>query len=107
VDRKEFEALKELSLGGPLRKSLMVLLTLLEQLWDHQKVLREALRKLCNKERHKKVFGIARSRPGIGWFTVIRLILELGEDLPHFTSGKKIASFLGLTSIEHSTRETE
>lgn len=105
--RKEFEALKELSLSDPLRKSLMVLLTLLEHLWDHQKVLREELRKLCSKERYKKAFGIARSLPGIGWFTAIRLVLELGEDLSHFGSGKKIASFLGLTSSEHSTGETE
>jgi transposase len=105
--KKEFEALKELPLSEPLKKSLTVFLTLLEQLWDHQKTLREELRKLCNKERYKKAFEIARSLPGIGWFTAIRLILELGEDLSHFSSGKKIASFLGLTSSEHSTGETQ
>jgi transposase len=105
--RKEFEALKELPLGDPLKKSLMVFVTLLEQLWDHQEALRDELRKLCHKERYRKAFEIARSIPGIGWFTAIRLILELGEDLSHFSSGKKIASFLGLTSSEYSTGETE
>jgi transposase len=105
--RKEFEALKELSLGEPLKISLMTLLTLLEQLWAHQKALRDGLRTLCKKERYKNAFEIARSLPGIGWVTAIRLVLELGEDLSHFTSGKKIASFLGLTSSEHSTGETE
>ena len=47
------------------------------------------------------------SLPGIGWFTAIRLVLEFGEDLSHFSTGKKIASFVGLTCSEHSTGETE
>jgi transposase len=105
--RREFGNLKELSLSEPLKKSLMILLTLLEQLWDHQKTLREELRTLCKKERYKKAYEIAKSLPGIGWFTAIRLILELGEDLSHFASGKKIAAFLGLVSSEHSTGGTE
>jgi transposase len=69
--------------------------------------LRDALRKLCRKERYTKAYTIARSLPGIGWFTAIRLVLELGEDLSHFTTGKKIASFVGLTSSEYSSGETE
>ena len=54
---------------------------------DHR--LRTALRKLCRKERYQKAFTIARSLPGIGWFTAIRLVLELGEDLSHFTTGRR------------------
>jgi transposase len=105
--KKEFQALRELTLGQALRMSLDVLLTVLEQLWNCQKALRDALRQLCHKERYEHAFKIARSLPGIGWFTAIRLILELGEDLSHFTSGKKIASFIGLTCSEYSTGETE
>jgi len=105
--RDQFQALKDLSLPGPLRISLDVLLTQLEQLWAHQVTLRAALRTLCRKERYEKAYAIARSLPGIGWFTAIRLVLELGEDLSHFTSGKKIASFVGLTCSEHSSGETE
>ena len=105
--RQEFRALKKLSLSEPLRISLDILLTQLEELWIHQTSLRAALRRLCRKERYEKVFEIARSLPGIGWFTAIRLILELGEDLSHFTSGKKIASFAGLTCSEYSSGETE
>jgi transposase len=105
--KKEFQALRELTLGQSLRISLDVLLTVLEQLWNRQKALRDALRQLCHKERYEQAFKIARSLPGIGWFTAIRLILELGEDLSHFTSGKKIASFIGLTCSEYSTGETE
>jgi transposase len=105
--RDEFRALKKLSLSEPLRISLDVLLTELEQLWAHQTTLRTALRALCKKERYKKAYDIARSLPGIGWYTAIRFVLELGEDLSRFTSGKKIASFVGLACSEYSSGETE
>jgi transposase len=104
--RKEFQALKKLSLSEPLKISLDVLLALLEQLWAHQTTLRTSLRQLCRKERYRKAFEVARGFPGIGWYTAIRLILELGEDLTRFTSGKKIAAFVGLTPGEYSTGET-
>ncbi len=103
--RQEFQALKELPLGESLKTSLTVLLTALEQLWEHQTLLRNALQ-LCRKERYSKAFEIARSLPGIGWFIAIRFVLELGENLSHFTSGKKIASFAGLTCSEYSSGET-
>ena len=105
--RDEFRTLKKLSLASPLRVSLGVLLSQLEELWVHQTSLRTALRGLCRKERYRKAFEIARTLPGIGWYTAIRLVLELGEDLSHFTSGKKIASFVGLTCSEYSSGETE
>lgn len=105
--RKEFAALKEIPLSAPLRASLDVLLSLLGHLWLYQETLRAHLKELCRKERYRKAFAIAKSLPGIGWYTAIRLVLELGEDLSRFGSAKKIASFAGLTSREHSTGETE
>jgi len=105
--RKEYRALKELTLSEPLKTSIDILLALLEQLWAHQTALRAYLRNLCRKERYRKAFEIARSLPGIGWFTAIRLILEFGEDLSHFATGKKIAGFVGLTSREHSSGESD
>jgi len=105
--REQFRALKNLVLSDPLRISLSVLLTELEQLWEHQLTLRRALRELCRKERYKRAYEIARTLPGIGWYTAIRFVLELGEDLSRFTSGKKIAGFLGLTPGEYSTGATE
>jgi transposase len=101
--KKEFLALKDLSLSEPLKVSLAVFLATLEQLWSHQVALRVSLRSLCRKERYKKAFDIARSLPGIGWYTAIRLVLELGEDLSRFKSGKTIAGFVGLTPGEFST----
>ncbi len=98
--------MKKLPLSEPLKISMDVLLAVLEQLWAHQTTLRASLRELCRKERYRKAFEIARGLPGIGWYTAIRLILELGEDLSRFTSGEKIAAFVGLTPGEHSTGET-
>ena len=77
--RDEFRALKKLEVSEPLRISLDIFLTQLEELWAHQVSLRAALRKLCRKERYHKAFTIARSLPGIGWFTAIRFVLELGR----------------------------
>jgi len=105
--RKEFEALRNLSLSEPLRISLDIFLTLLEHLWEHQVKLRTALRQLCRKERYRGAYTIAKSLPGIGWYTAIRFVLELGEDLSRFTSAGRIASFMGLTPSERSTGETE
>lgn len=65
--REQFRALKDLPLAESLKMSLGILLDQLEQLWAHQATLRDALRVLCNKERYKKAFEIARNLPGIGW----------------------------------------
>ena len=105
--RREYLALRDLPVSAPLRSSLDVLLDLLEHLWRHQETLRACLRELGRKERYRRAFAIARSLPGIGWYTAIRFVLEFGEDFSRFTSGKKIAAFAGLTSREHSTGETE
>jgi len=60
----------------------------------------------CRKERYRRTFALARSVPGIGWYTAIRLILALGEDWSRFPSGKKIAGFVGLVPGDHSTGNT-
>lgn len=105
--KKEIEAIKELTLGDSLKLCLVTLISQLEQLWAHRERLQEALKVLCSKERYKKAIAIAASLPGIGWSTAIRLVLELGEDLTRFTSGKKIAGFVGLGCSEYTTGETE
>jgi transposase len=105
--RDEFMALKDLPLSDPLRKSLDILLAMLEALWGHVKELRNYLRQLSRKERYRKAYEIAKSIPGIGWYTAIRLVLELGEDLSRFGSSKQIAGFVGLGCSEYTTGETE
>jgi len=105
--RTEYRSLKELALNPVVRATLDIYLSILEQLWAHQKTLRTHLRVLCHKARYYKAFTIARSVPGIGWLTAIRLVLELGENPARFSNARKIAAFTGLTPREYSTGETE
>jgi transposase len=105
--KKEFQDLRGLALMESLKASLCAFLTILEELWNQQTILRDRLRDLCRKERYHKAFETARSLPGIGWYTAIRLILEMGEDLSRFESGKKMAAFVGLTCSEHSTGDSQ
>jgi transposase len=103
---KHFRQLRTIAVGENILLSLGIWVDQLESLWKSRDTLRKQLRMLAQKERYKKTFGIIQSLPGIGWFTAIRLVLEWGEDLSRFTSGKHIASFIGLTAKEDSTGET-
>ena len=103
----EFRSVAKIELSESLKKSVEVLLTILENMWKYQLELRKELLQLSKKERYKKSFTIAKSLPGIGWLTAIRLVLELGEDFTRFSTSKSIANFLGLTGSEDSTGETE
>ena len=61
--RGEFRALKKLELSEPLRISLDIFLTQLEELWAHQVSLRAALRKLCKKDATQGLYDRPQS-PG-------------------------------------------
>jgi transposase len=98
--------LKQVELSQPLRISLDALLSLLGVLVQTEQGLRGHLRELTTKPRYAKTFAVVQSLPGIGWFTAIRLVLELGEDLSRFASSKQIASFAGLVCNEHSSGDT-
>jgi transposase len=73
---------------------------------DYQRVkdLLLALKALCRKERYRQSVEIKQSFPGVGWLSAIRLTLEWGK-MTRFGSGKKLASFVGLASREHSSGE--
>lgn len=105
--KREFREVGKLSVGESLKKSLTVLLSILESLWTHQVELRKELLALSKKPRYQRAFAIARSLPGIGWLTAMRLVLELGEDFTRFRTGKSIGNFLGLTGSEYSTGEVQ
>jgi transposase len=103
----EFRGIGEMSVGTTLGKPIKVLLSLLENLWRYQVELRKELLALSKKPRYQRAFSIARSLPGIGWLTAIRLVLELGEDFTRFSTGKSLANFLGLTGSEDSSGEVQ
>jgi transposase len=104
--KKDIRDLRSLVLPEHIATALKSYIDLLEFLWNQLTELRNLLRKMTQKERYKKTFDIIHSVPGIGWFTAIRLVLELGENLTRFANKRKIASFVGLTGCEHSTGET-
>jgi transposase len=105
--KTDLRNLRSVEVPEKVREALRTYLDHLEFLWQEQLRLRAQLRLLTQKERYRTTYDIIRSAPGIGWYTAIRLVLELGEDLHgRFPSKAKIASFMGLTGGEHSTGET-
>ena len=103
---RDYLSLRNLSLPYSLKVSLDADLTILETLLAVKKDLLEKLRALCQKERYEAGVKAKRSIPGIGWETAIRLTLEWGN-LDRFRDGKRMASYVGLTSSESSTGATE
>jgi transposase len=103
---REYEHLKSLELDEPLQFCLNLYLEELADLQDFKHRLQVKLKELGKKNRYSRLFKLFSSAPGVGWFTAIRLVLEWGEDLSRFVTGKKFACFTGLTSAEFSTGES-
>jgi transposase len=99
----DYENLRELRLGESLRFSLNVHLDELDQLLNYRKRLKKQLMALAKKERYGETYRHFKSSPGIGWLTAIRLVLEWGEDLSRFQTGRRFSSFVGLTPSEYSS----
>lgn len=103
---KDIRNLRLLTLSPKITTALNIYLDLLDTLWDMRKSLRLQLREISRKERYGKAFSIIQSAPGFGWFTAIRLVLELGDDFSRFKGKRQIASFIGLCGTEYSTGDT-
>lgn len=67
--------------------------------------LLEQLKEISQKDPYRESVKLKQSCPGIGWLSAIRFTLEWG-DLTRFPNGGHLASFIGLTSSEHSSGET-
>jgi transposase len=95
------------NLEAGLRLSLEVYFEELELYWKQEKRLLATLKNLMRKERYATAYKLAQSLPGIAELTALRLVLELGEDFSRFSSGAKIAAFLGLGGTEYSSGDTQ
>lgn len=102
---KKYLSLRTLSLPDSLRFTLHEQLDNLEYLIAHKKKVVDKFYELSRKERYKNAVDIKMSVPGIGRLTAVKLTLEWGN-LERFESGKKLASYIGLTPSEYSTGET-
>jgi transposase len=101
----DVKLLRSISLPQPLRFSLDILVKELTMLLESRRELKKQLLLLSAKVRYKRVFEVIERVPGIGWLTAIRCVLEWGEDLRRFGTGRKFSSFLGLTGSEFSSAE--
>lgn len=99
-----YKQLCHLKLSEPLQVSLNCYLQLLRELERLSAVLKRELQALCKKDRYRESVCSKDSSPGVGWLSAIRFTLEWAE-MTRFSTGKKIASFTGLTSSEYSTAE--
>ncbi len=99
-----YKQLCHLKLSHSLQVSLDCHLNHLMELEKSRTILLKELRALCKKARYKESVRIKQSSPGIGWLSAIRFTLEWGN-MNRFSTGKKIASFTGMTSSEYSTGE--
>ena len=93
------------SLSSPLQVCLDAYLRTIECLEQICLGLLAQLKAVSEKDSYRELVASKQSCPGIGWLSAIRFTLEWGN-LTRFPSGRHFASFVGLTSSEHSTGET-
>ena len=64
-----------------------------------------ALKRISEEEQYRRSVASKKSCPGVGWLSATRFTLEWGG-LERFPTGKRFASYTGLTASEYSTGET-
>lgn len=106
VYRNVMNILQKGGISDSLLYSMGVYVEQLNHLRDYKKDLIKRLRSLAKNARYIKTVELFKSVPGIGIFTAIRLVLELG-DLDRFKKKSQIVDFLGLCPGEYSTGENE
>lgn len=63
------------------------------------------MRQLARHPEYQPVVHRLSQQPGVGWFTAIRLLLEIG-DIRRFTTADSFVHYLGLTPSEYSSGDT-
>jgi len=101
----DYRKLKSLKLSSPLQVCLDAYLRTIECLEQICLGLLAQLKAVSEKDNYRELVALKQSCPGIGWLSAIRFTLEWGS-LTRFPSGRHFASYVGLTSSEHSTGET-
>ena len=94
--------LKEQELPSMVRQCVEELLGLREAAVASVKRLERALLELGRQEPYAAVLRGLQAQAGVGAFTAIRLVLELG-DIRRFPRAGSVPRYLGLTPSEHST----
>jgi transposase len=95
--------------GGPsksraINRSIKAQVHVLHALSASIRELDEEIRELAQTEKYAASMELLESIPGVGWFTAMTLLTELG-DLSRFTTAEQFSSFLGLIPSESSSGE--
>lgn len=91
-------------LPEPVALSVRQLLELREAAERRTTRLAEALLELAERPEHSVVVQALCAQKGVGAFTAIRLVLEIG-DIHRFTSAESFVNYLGLTPSEYTSGE--
>ena len=91
-------------LPAPVQRCVSELLT--QRGGAHASVqrLRGALRQVARQEPYAAVVEALAAQPGVGQFTAIRFVLEIG-DIHRFGRAEALPNYLGLTPHEYSSGE--
>lgn len=99
------ESLKSLGLrDNHLRLCLSSMLEQYEFLNGQILDVTKALRALASSPTYKESYDLLRTVPGVGCLTAMHALLEL-QSMSRFSSGEKLAAYVGLTPSQHSSGE--
>lgn len=96
--------LKEQRLAEPVAVCVAELLGLRMQADRSAQRLRQRLVQIGKQPRYAGLVKALRAQPGVGPFTAIRFILEIG-DMERFATADALPNYLGLTPREYSSGE--
>jgi transposase len=92
--------------AAPIAVCVQELLTLREVARDSAARLKRAILELSKQPEYRAVVGALSEQPGVGTFTAMRLVLEVG-DIRRFATADSIAHYLGLTPSQYSSGEVD
>ena len=93
------------TLPTPVRACVDELLGLRDAAEASRARTERALREVSRLPQYAPLVQALSDQEGVGWFTSIRFILELG-DIQRFPNADSLPNFLGLAPSEYSTGET-
>jgi transposase len=94
------------SLPTPVARCVEELLTLRSAARASAARLRREILKLTSEPAYAPVVQAMTAQPGVGTFTAIRLVLELGQ-ITRFPTADSIVNYLGLTPSQYSSGDMD
>lgn len=93
-------------MSSSLRQSFEYLLDAYDYYTESLQRIRRAVLALSEEEAYRGGVEVLKSIPGVGMLTALSFLLEL-PDMNVFDNNEKVGSYLGLTSSEYSSGESQ